>query len=42
MNSDTLQRNFEFKVDIDSCNMVLRLTIEKLEYDILLFDFDWG
>ncbi|XP_060596420.1 uncharacterized protein LOC132750448 [Ruditapes philippinarum] len=42
LNSELLQRNFAFSVKVDQCEMKLTLTIEKLKFELSLFDYDWG
>ncbi|KAK3101942.1 hypothetical protein FSP39_007535 [Pinctada imbricata] len=40
--SDNVNRNFEFTVDIDSCSSLLTVSVEKYSHQVSLFDFTYG
>ncbi|KAL5015120.1 hypothetical protein ScPMuIL_009390 [Solemya velum] len=42
MSIEQLQRTFSVSVDVDSCNYKMVINIEKLKFEVLLFNFDWG
>ena len=42
MRSELLQRNFALSIKVDQCKMTLTVAIEKLTFELLLLDYDWG
>ena len=41
-NVDTLKRNINYYVFVDTCKYQLTLGIEKLEFSASLFSYEWG
>jgi hypothetical protein len=39
---EVLSRNIEATVSIDPCKFIMRLEIEKLQFNVSLLNFKWG
>ena len=39
---DMLRRSFETEINIDPCDFKLTVRIERLRFDVSLFDYEWG
>ncbi|XP_053398282.1 uncharacterized protein LOC128556671 [Mercenaria mercenaria] len=42
INSELLQRTFALTLKVDPCDMILTIAIEKLQFEISLFEYSWG
>ena len=39
---DFISRSFHSFLTVDTCNYVLRFGVEKLQFEVILDDYDWG
>ncbi|VDI40563.1 Hypothetical predicted protein [Mytilus galloprovincialis] len=39
---DVISSTFETSIELDPCNFLLKIRIEKLTFDVTFFDFAWG